>query len=114
MSEPMNDWLANLKAGDEVVVRSGSYGASLHVVERVTATQIILPRDSRYRRNDGRPVGASNNPWNILRLVEPTPELREKIRKDGLVEQLRRIVWEKINVDVLQEIFDKAKNGQHL
>lgn len=108
----MSEWLNNLKAGDPVITCSGYYGKSKNVVERVTATQVILAGGGKYRKSDGRMVGGDQ--YSITYITEPTETLLVEIQKKSLCEKLRRVVWEKVNVDTLVEIFEKAKNGQHL
>lgn len=52
-----HDWLAKLSKGDEVAT-TGRYGTQgIGVVERQTATQIVLRDGSRYRLKDGYVVG---------------------------------------------------------
>ncbi len=54
------DWLAGLKEGDLVVVESTNPFTEENVliaIERLTPTQIVMPRGSRYWRKNGRRVG---------------------------------------------------------
>lgn len=108
----MSDWLNTLKAGDSVVYCSGTYGKGVGKVARVTPTQIILEGGGRYRRRDGDTVGGGG--WIPQYITQPTDALLLEIRKKFLCDNLRKIVWEKISVGVLADIYDKAKNGQHL
>lgn len=57
--------LADVKAGDGVILFYRN-GYERHFVERVTATQIILSGDRRFRRK-------SDNKWNIGRCIGSTP-----------------------------------------
>lgn len=112
----MSEWLNNLKYGDEVVVISeGAFTASRSKIARVsrtTATQIILDSGTRFRKADGRRVGADS--FSTLSLARPTEELRAEICKSALVEKLRRVTWEKMSADTLTKVWEIAKNGQHL
>jgi len=108
----MYEWLNNLKVGDSVVIDAGYNGMSVSVVERITPTRIISKSGGKYRKKNGRAVGDTG--WNPARLREPTDVLLLEIRKKFLCDKLRHIAWEKISVGVLADIYDKAKNGQHL
>lgn len=54
------EWLANLKAGDKVLVSLGNgWGKRIQLdeVERVTKTQVVLKSNvRRFRRDDGRQI----------------------------------------------------------
>lgn len=107
-----DEWLDNLKAGDEVITCSGYYGKSVSKVQRTTATQIVTEKGGKYWKKNGKRVGDTD--WNISYITEPTQEIRNEIRKAALCDKLSRVVWQKLSVDILAEIFDKVKNGQHL
>ena len=70
-----DDWLAELKVGDNVVRRVGFRNHRLTTIERVTATQFVLKDGGRARRVNGRIMGVTDN----TRLEIPTPMLVEKI-----------------------------------
>lgn len=53
-----NEWLQNLKVGDEVFVGSGSYGVSKAIIDKVTATQIAIG-NRKYRKKDGYEIGST-------------------------------------------------------
>lgn len=59
--ESRNAWLAELKAGDEVFIRTGyGYGSySRHTIDKVTATQIVVGY-GRFNREDGSMRGRSS------------------------------------------------------
>lgn len=50
------EWLKQLKAGDDVIVRNWSFGGSSYIytkVEKVTPTGFIRVKGILYRPNDG-------------------------------------------------------------
>lgn len=61
-----NEWLQQLKPGDEVFEPSGLAGFKPATVDKVTATQIIIG-PCRYRKADGGRVGASRYSWDEIR-----------------------------------------------
>ena len=81
-----NEWLKELKAGDEVFV-SGQYGAIAtgpYKVKRTTATKIVLSVqgatqefESGYRVKDGFTIGG--DAWSRNFLIRDTPEIRAKV-----------------------------------
>jgi len=101
-------WLANLKAGDQVV-RSYGYGVrtlSLATVERVTPTQIVLPHGERYRREDGGMIGRGRS----MASVEPTPERLAAIRKEHVAGVLARdVVWSSLSLETLEAVLKLVK-----
>lgn len=93
------EWLASLKVGDEVVIR-GRHD-SLSRVTRFTGTQIIASR-CRFRKRDGRMVAADC--WNSSSLVQPTPEIRNKIRQVNLARKMGGVTWSLMPLDVLTAV----------
>lgn len=98
MPDTMNrtEWLAQLKAGDEVAVVYGGYRkdrAEIKAVDHATATQIVIgPR--RFRRTDGRiRGGATMGPgvW-ISRPSDATDALdyATRIRLQSAIDRLVR------------------------
>lgn len=71
-----SEWLASLKAGDEVLV-SGLYEGRLATVERVTATQVVIDNARRFRRTSGLLVGGSS--WSMTSIREPTQADRDAL-----------------------------------
>jgi len=73
------EWLASLKAGDEVVRTSalgggGESGAQVRKVKRATSTLVIVgdgDQEERYRLADGRLSGQTG--YYYTTIVEPTP-----------------------------------------
>lgn len=73
--------LEQLEPGDTVAMSHGWYRSTLHIVDRVTATQIIVGK-TRFNRKSGRQCGDVGR-WNSSRLYVPTAE------------DIREIEWEK-------------------
>lgn len=93
-------WIDALKAGDTVYF--GDYDSGrLCRVDRVTATQVIIG-ELRFRRSDGRRVGADT--WDRIRLLEATPERIAAIRRAALVMRIRRVSWKDQPDDVLSAV----------
>lgn len=102
----MNEWLKDIKVGDEVLV--GDYTVSPHVMKRVkrlTRTQIILESGSRYNRQTGRNVGAST-PWSRSYLTEVTPKRLEVMERQELVVKLSSMVWKRYGLKVLRQVME--------
>jgi hypothetical protein len=75
-----DEWLAGLKAGDQVVVdHGGSWHSTrkLYAVEKTTATQIVIGA-TRYRRKDGCEVGDHYRG----RIIKPTAEVLEAMQQE--------------------------------
>lgn len=79
-----NDWLQNVKVGDEVA-SSGNFGTpSILKVTRITKTHIVTGQQ-RWRKSDGLLVGAHS----YYRRIQPlTAEIREKIERAHLLRWL--------------------------
>lgn len=84
-----NQWLEQLKPGDPVVVSSSRSRKYLTKIDRITKTPLVIKRKNfvgeyyevKFRRSDGFAPGDS---WPRERLLEPTPELFEEIRREKL------------------------------
>jgi hypothetical protein len=99
-----DNWIDSLKVGDEVAVRRGYGHASyeLAVVQKVTATQIVLERHRFYKHN-GRQVGGSNS-YDQFQIMQPTPEIRESVRRAKLLRMLDGRNWSLFSTDQLERI----------
>jgi len=96
-------WLQELKAGDEVVVRRGYvYGDyRLGTVERTTPTLVIVS-GLNYRRRDGYTQGSG---YQRCQLIQPTQELRDKIETTELLNKFSGTgVFDKLPLDSLRQI----------
>lgn len=87
------EWLAGLKAGDEVAVFSGYVHRYPRVarVDRVTAT-LVMVDGGRYRKSDG---WAPGNGWSRSYITELTQEHRDQVEEKTLRDQLEELVRSK-------------------
>lgn len=107
------EWLDSLKAGDEIYV-AGNYGAvgTINRIARTTDTQIIVEKvgagaqtyEKRYRRKDGRLVGASTDPWCQGHIAPVTDDRREAIEKMRLRHIIDKTSWKDVSVGQLRRI----------
>lgn len=113
----MQTTLAERKAiqpGDKVIIEHGYGNMSLGTVERLTKTQIVLDKYSRYRIQTGRRVGDADS-WHPSRL-HVLNERNKKIFYEMLAKVQRkrnvRFVQEKLSSvpdDVLNQILELVK-----
>lgn len=104
-----NEWLQNLKAGDEVIQKD-NYNRTVLTVSRTTKTQIIVTNshgcDDRFNKSDGYLRG--DRSWSYHYLVEATPELLLEVRNENRVatlgEYLSGVHWAKVSLDDLEKI----------
>ena len=93
------EWLDGLKAGDEVA-RTRRYGQAPHLVKviRITPTMVVTAEcarpdgeivEGRYQRRSGRTVGG--DAFSAQYIIEPTPEIREKIALSRLSDKARAL-----------------------
>lgn len=83
--DPHTMWLAEVKAGDSVVIQPsfrafGGVGPKVASVDRTTATHILVGSD-RYQRTTGRIIGVAMG----QSLRAPTPELLDRVERYQLV-----------------------------
>jgi len=85
-------WLEDLKAGDTVIIDSGVryIPHSIATVEKVTATQIVLDDNCRYRKSDGRRMGELGS-WVRKRLLEADPGKVRNIMRRELAAELTNL-----------------------
>lgn len=98
------EWLAQLKANDEVILTHGGWSSrhTLHVVDRTTATQVLLVGcpNTRFSRKDGRAIGG--NRYSTSRIEEPTQELRQKAERQELEDWMARIKPSELTLEQLR------------
>ena len=95
-----SEWLDNLKIGDSVIVHNSHFGSKVAVIERFTKT-LIITKNSKFRRSDGCAPG---NGWCRNRLQELTTERVNHIRKNNLVDCLKRWNWDALSLETLEAI----------
>lgn len=114
-----NEWLQNLKAGDEVIVTIGRAPFRQHIrrVERTTATRIIV---------DSNPYGRKNGygiPYDLFGAwIKPvTEEARQQIADDAEAHELIAHCFERsrhtknLSLDqlrILKAAWDSIDNAQ--
>lgn len=108
-----NEWLSNLKPGDQVIVEERS-NISIRKVERLTKTQIVLEgTTTKFRRDSGRQV--SGDTWHMQYLYEATPErvaeIRESNKRKRLISQLKDINWSAFSTEALEKVYKIAAKG---
>ena len=100
------DWLQQVKPGDVVATGSGWQMPTPAKVEKLTATQIVLVGGRRYRRRDGRAIGAGS--WGAPYLYPMTAELREQIqdgdRRRRALAVIYKASWREQPTDVLEAV----------
>lgn len=100
-------WLENLKEGDQVVEVTYA-GTLLRKVQRITATQIVLP-NAKFNRKTGRVIGGSVYAHTCIR--EATPEMVEKARLCGYRTWLVDLKPEKLTLLQLESMY-RAYKGE--
>lgn len=88
----MKESLENVKVGDVVIVHAGLYRMAVNKISKVTATMIHVGNE-RYRKEDGRLVGAG--PWDLRFISLP---------KEGEIEELKRQKFIKDVVSILSKL----------
>jgi hypothetical protein len=96
------EWLATLKAGDEVhVSESMTKDDSIRKVDRTTKTQIVIG-NSKFRRSNGFPVGSDT--WIRRHIEKPTAESRKRIKRARMVRLLNSVKWSEVSDAALSAI----------
>jgi hypothetical protein len=114
----ISGYLSTLKAGDKVFIsgRYGGYGSDIQtaVVSHVSPTGRIITTSKRVFDRDGHERGRTSSSWGgRARIVEPTDEIRETVRRAELIDRiesrhdkLRRAKWEGVKTSVLASLAD--------
>jgi len=109
------EWLAEVKAGDEVGWERG-YGPQrdrrIVTVERTTPTQIIVrpyAGEIRFSRKLGREIGADR--YFATRLFELTPENRtqvaEQMERQRCLHALAVVKWDTLPTETLRAVVER-------
>lgn len=120
-----DEWLQNLKAGDEVAVASSGMGGrvyTFHKVAKITPTQVVVlinPQTNavtRFRRDGGDEVGAEV--WHRSSIEEATPELKARItaenRRKNIIYKLSKFNWRDLTDEELVRIYDVVREKKSL
>lgn len=97
------EWLASLKARDQVVVTNGTVAMEDlgEVAKRTPSGQIVLTNGNRFDKH-GHEIGAAG--WNRLTLFEVTPEKREKIKHNTLANNVHTAISRLDNINRLRSL----------
>lgn len=109
------DWIKDLKVGDEVIIVSGGWNNTEHVerVEKVNKTTVrvcgtLFSIIDGFERRSG---------WHHSRIIQCTEEEKERIKIDAekrkLCVELSKIKWETIPIDRLRKIYSIFKDSSH-
>ncbi len=102
-------FLERLGVGDLVIVESRS-GQYVEKVTHATATQIHVGK-SKYRRKDGREIGADM--WYGRDLAEATPELLAEVRAANKHARLVQSIRDLVDADALRKASIPALEAIH-
>lgn len=95
-----NEWLENLKVGDNVVVEDNRGRGHATTIERTTKTLFITPKHGKYKKSSGFAPGK----WPTVSIVEPTKERLDRIQRRTWAEKLRNHKWDKESLVTLAKI----------
>lgn len=100
------EWLDNLKEGDEVAIAIWSYSTtnySLSTVEKITPTGIIKTR--QYTFNQKGIERGGNSTWGGKKqLVEVTKEIKDKIETEKILRQITKTKFADLPLEILKDI----------
>lgn len=93
--------LDHLKAGDKVYINNRYNGITIHTIDRVTKTQIIIG-NTKYNKN-GSQIGAYSR-WSREYIYEITPDIIAEYNIQKLQKKLLKINTIKINKENYSQI----------
>lgn len=99
----MNDWLSNLRAGDEVVVNEYKE-YSLHAIQCCDESTLQV-NGRRYNRKDGVLVGRVKHKDQEC-ILEPTFALRNAIYRAQIFKKLNGVDWTKYPTARLEAVLE--------
>lgn len=109
------NWIKDLKVGDEVIIVSGGWNNYEHVekVEKVNKTTVRVC-DTLFSIVDGFERCSG---WHPSRIIQCTEEAKERIKIDTekrkLCIELSKIGWNTIPIDKLRKIYSILKGDSH-
>jgi hypothetical protein len=107
VNEEVAKWLAEVQPGDEAAIPQHWGIPNIYTVTRVTEASVFIG-SRRFRRDDGREVGSSSSIYGRPRIVPVTDEIREEIRRDKAVRELKDIVERKLDGSVTTDAIEEA------
>lgn len=100
-------WLEQLKEGDSVAIKTGSYGRRYYVIRkitRITPTRRITLDDGSKFNNNGIEMGNKGR-WNPSETIEPiTQEILDSIQREKLLYQISNTKFQSFSLDSLKKI----------
>lgn len=112
------DWLAGLREGDPVVVRSSHIGddlGRLGKIIRITPKQFVSERGSRYRREDGNLIGNSGS-YHSVWIEEPTAEREAALatdrRRTKLLCAIDGVRWRDCSLAILEAVVELVAKAE--
>ncbi len=109
-----NNWIKELKVGDEVIVESCGWGhrRSIEKVEKINKVTIkvggsLFSIDSGYERGDG---------WHNATLNQCTTQAKEELRikqeKDRIAARLFVFPWSRLSYEKLLKVYNIVKEDE--
>lgn len=101
----MNNWIKNLKVGDDVIVAPGYGGIKrIEKVEKINKSSIVV----------GGVLfgfsGVERSSWGRAMLLECTAEAREKVltarERYHIVNKLKSCMWDDVPIEDLRKIYN--------
>lgn len=105
-----SEWLAGLKAGDEVAVGDPYYTEHMRLatVEKRTKTQIVVAGETyRYNARTSSKIGGSD--WSRDRITRPTQEIRDAIERRNLQNAIESTHMDRVALDTLRQVWALLK-----
>lgn len=104
--------LENVRVGDKVIF-SNNWRDSVEIVTKVTETQIHT-KYSRYRKSDGRRIGAGS--FDINRILPYSEELVNRINRNEkqrkMVNELKNYPYHNLSYEKLEKIYNFLKEDK--
>lgn len=111
--ENYKTWLTGLKPGDQVVVNGGMRHNryTFHKVAKITPTGRINLDNGQVFKSNGHALKDPGK-WSFRDvLLEPTQEIRDKLRKERLAFELSHYKFEALSLDQLERIKAIVREG---
>ena len=109
----MRNWLENIEVGQPVIVK-GQWHKLIDKVQRLTKTQIILEQTyTRYRRSDGKAIGASSSfhPNICEATIEEIQKIQHSFARKNMINQIKKCNLNSMDDAKLVKIFKLVDEG---
>ncbi|KOY65496.1 hypothetical protein [Clostridium sporogenes] len=100
------DWLKDLKPGDEVAVECGGFGYRdycIKKIDKISPTGRITIGGAVFNHK-GREMGIKDSWTRANELVPVSQEIKDYIRRKKLYAKIKNISWEEVSLVNLEEI----------